>query len=687
MRYVVRVDIGGTFTDFSVIDGRGRTTLWKEASTPREPAAAVRQGLQALAHAQGLELHDFLSQIDLFVHGSTIATNTVIQRNGPKTALLCTEGFRDVIYFRDGYKPERFNLNLAPPVDFIPRHLRLPVRERIDYKGDVLIPLDDASLVEAARTFEREQVKAVAVAFLWSVINPAHERRARALLERELPGVPVVLSSDVLPAIREWERTCATMLSAYILPGISHYMQDLEEFLRANGFQRRVLFIQLNGGCSSVDKVLRKPIYALASGPAAGPAAALYSAKRERESDLIAIDMGGTSFEVCLISNGAPTLTKRMKIHEMPVGVAAVDVHSIGAGGGSIAWIDKGGALQVGPLSAGADPGPACYAQGGTRPTVTDANLVLGYLNADFFLGGRRRIEPELSRQAISEQIGRPLGISTEEAAEGIFRIVNSNMVNALRAVSIERGIDPRSYTLVVGGGAGAIHATTLASELRIRKILIPGYAGVFCSYGMVVSDVRHDYLKTLACNSEALKLDEINGLFEELEAQARAELVEEGFTPSEISLARFADAKYPNQIHELTVAVPGGHRLTQRDIRAIKEAFHALHERMFTYSVRESPVDFFHWGVTGTGRTRSLENRELPRRPKSPAPAFKSGRQIYIGSAHRYVNAATYDGARLSHGMVIDGPAVIEQENTTVMLFGDQTLRVNAFGDYIIQL
>src|SRR5262249_54286870 len=345
------------------------------------------------------------------------------QRNGPKIALLCTEGFRDVIYFRDGYKPERFNLNLAPPPDFIPRHLRLPIRERIDYKGEVLIALEDGSVVEAAKAFAREQVQAVAVAFLWSVINPEHERRAKAVLERELPGVPVVLSSDVLPAIREWERTCATMLSAYILPGISQYMQDLEEFLRASGLQRHFFFIQPNGGSSSLEKVPRKPIYALASGPAAGPAAALYCARRERESDLIAIDMGGTSFEVCLISSGAPTLTKRMKIHEMPVGVAAVDVHSIGAGGGSIAWIDKGGALQVGPLSAGADPGPACYGQGGTRPTVTDANLVLGYLNPDFFLGGRRRIEPDLSRKAVSEQISRPLGISTEEAAEGIFRI------------------------------------------------------------------------------------------------------------------------------------------------------------------------------------------------------------------------------------------------------------------------
>jgi N-methylhydantoinase A len=259
MRCVVGIDIGGTFTDFSVVNDQGRIVLWKEATTPKEPAEGVRQGLRNLAGVQGLELRDFLSRIDLFVHGSTIATNTVIQRNGPKTTLLCTEGFRDVIYFRDGYKPERYNLNMAPPTDFVPRHLRLPVRERMDYKGNPLIPLDDRSVVEAARALEQEQVKAVAVSLLWSVINPTHERRVKTILERELPGVPVVLSSDVLPAIREWERTCATLLSAYILPGISQYMQELEDFLRANGLKRHLLFIQLNGGCSTVDKILRKP--------------------------------------------------------------------------------------------------------------------------------------------------------------------------------------------------------------------------------------------------------------------------------------------------------------------------------------------------------------------------------------------------------------------------------------------
>jgi len=687
MRYVVGIDIGGTFTDFSVVDDAGRTVLWKEATTPKEPAQGVREGLRNLAAAEGLELGDFLGRIDLFVHGSTIATNTVIQRNGPKTALLCTEGFRDVIYFRDGYKPERYNLNMAPPADFIPRHLRMPVRERIDYKGNALIPLDDRSVIEAARALEREQVKAVAVSLLWSVINPAHERQVKTILERELPGVPVVLSSDVLPAIREWERTCATLLSAYILPGISQYMQELEDFLRANGLRRHLLFIQLNGGCSTVDKILRKPIYALASGPAAGPAAALHCARREGVSDLIAIDMGGTSFEVCLITKGAPTLSRRMRVHEMPVGVAAVDVHSIGAGGGSIAWIDKGGALQVGPLSAGADPGPACYGQGGNRPTVTDANLILGYINPDFFLGGRRKIDPDLSRHVIAEQIAKPLDIETAAAAEGIFRIVNNNMVNAIRAVSIERGIDPRGYTLVVGGGAGAIHATTLASDLGIHKILIPRYAGVFCSYGMVVSDVRHDYIKTLACNSESLDLDQLNALFAELEAQARAELAEEGFAGSEITLTRFADAKYPNQIHELTVPLPSEHRLQRKDIQEVKESFHALHERMFTYCVRESPVDFFHWSVTGTGKTRTLETQALARRPKSPARALKGKRKVFFGSSRGFVNANTYHGGRLTHGMAVEGPCVIEQENTTVVLFSGQTLEVNRFGDYVIEI
>jgi N-methylhydantoinase A len=687
MRYVLGVDIGGTFTDFSLVSEKGDITLWKEATTPKDPAQAVQQGLNSLAAGQGLALQEFLAQLDLFVHGSTIATNTVIQRNGPKTALICTEGFRDVVYFRDGFKPERYNLRLPRSADFVPRYLRLPVKERVNYKGEVLVPLDESTVPQVVASLKEEGVQSVAVALLWSIMNPQHEQRVKALIEKALPDVPVVLSSDVLPMIREWERTCSTVLSAYILPGISRYMVELERFLHDNHFRHPLLIMQLNGGCSTVDKVLRRPIYALASGPAAGPMAGLYCAEREGIRDVITVDMGGTSFDVCLVSNGTPTLTKELRVEEMPVGVAAVDVHSIGAGGGSVAWIDKGGALQVGPQSAGAEPGPACYGLGGDQPTVTDANVVLGYINPDFFLGGRRHINPELSHKVIVEKVATPLNLSVPEAAQGIFRIVNSNMVNAIRVVSIERGIDPRGYALVVGGGAGAIHAGMLAAELGIKKTLIPRYAGVFCSYGMVVSDVKHDYMKAFATNTAAFDLDGVNAIYADLEQQALAELQEEGFPASAVSISRFADAKYPNQIHELTIPLPSQGSLTKGDILQVAETFHALHERMFTYCVRESSVDLFHWRITAVGKIPSLRVQEYARTRKSAAIARKTQREVYFSTLQGYVPTDIYDGSKLTHGMMVRGPAVVEQENTTIVVFPEQTLRVNRFGDYILSL
>ena len=685
MGHVLGIDIGGTFTDFSLVDDQGRITLWKEATTPKDPAQGVKDGLNHFAQTRGVGLNEFLGQLDLFVHGSTIATNTVVQRNGPPIGLICTEGFRDVIYLRDGFKPERYNWNLKQPEDFVPRYLRLAVKERFNSKGETVIPLDAATVRSAAAALREENIKAVAVALLWSIVNPTHEREVKRILEQELPGVPVVLSSEVLPAIREWERTCATLLSAYVLPGISRYMRELEQYLRESGLRRQLLVIQLNGGCASVDSVLRKPIYALASGPAAGPAAALHCAKRQNAADVVAIDMGGTSFEVCMITGGQPTVTKEMRVQDMPVGVPAVDVHSIGAGGGSIAWVDKGGALQVGPLSAGADPGPACYAQGGEQPTVTDANLVLGYINPNYFLGGRRKIDPALSRAAIEQKVARPLGISVEEAAQGIFRVVNSNMVSAIRAVSIERGIDPRGYAMVVGGGAGAIHATQLAADLGIRKIIIPRYAGVFCSYGMVVSDVKHDHVKTMASNSDRLNLEQINAVYDELEAQARAELQEEGFALSQIEIRRYADAKYPSQVHELSVPVPSARKLTSKDMTNVLEAFHALHERMFTYCVRESPVDFFHWGVSGIGHTPEVATEEMAVLRRPTAAPLKARRQVFFERG--FSATQCYDGEKLVHGMTIEGPAVVEEENTTVVLFAGQKLEVNRAGDLVINL
>jgi len=687
MRYKLGVDIGGTFTDFSLVDDSGGIVLWKEATTPKNRALAVEQGLANLAKATGQTLEEFLGSVDLFVHGSTIATNTVIQRNGPKTALICSEGFRDTLYLRDGFKPDRYNISLPRAADFVSRSLRIPVRERINYRGDVLIPLDETSVRAACDRLRAQDVESVAVALLWSVVNPSHELRVKEIIAAECPSLPIVLSSDVLPMIREWERTCCAVLSAYILPGISRYMVELEAFLHDHNFQNPLLVMQLNGGCSTVGNILKRPIYALASGPAAGPTAGLNCFASGAAADIITMDMGGTSFDVCLVRGGQPAITTELRVEDTPVGVAAIDVHSIGAGGGSIAWIDKGGALQVGPDSAGAEPGPACYGFGGTQPTVTDANVVLGYINPDFFLGGRRRIDPNLSRTAIAEKIATPLGLSVEDAAYGIFRIVNSNMVNAIKVVSIERGIDPRGYTFVVGGGAGAIHAGMLAVELGLEKVIVPRYAGVFCSYGMIVSDVRHDYMKVAPCNTGVMDLATVNRIYEELESQAATELEREGFSLSDMAFTRTADAKYPNQIHELTIPIPSTGSLTTAHVPEIAKAFHALHERMFTYNIEESTVDVFHWRLSAVGKTHRFEVKEQKGVHGSAVTARKSKRPVYFGDAKAHRPTDVYDGRKLLPGMEIVGPAIVEQENTTVALGTNQALTVNKVGDFYLTL
>jgi N-methylhydantoinase A len=687
MQYVLGVDIGGTFTDFSLLDAEGRISLWKEATTPKDPAEAIRRGVRSLAEQADMSLDKFLDRLDLFVHGSTIATNTVIQRNGPKTALLCTEGFRDIIHFRDGFKPDRYNIQLQPPEDFIPRYLRIPIKERVKYNGEIEVPLDEASVHAAVQKLKDTGVESVAVAFLWSIMNTGHEQRVKAIIEQELPGVPVVVSSDVLPMIREWERTTCTVLSAYVVPGIAQYMVELEQFMHGNGFRHPLLIMQLNGGSSTVNKILHRPIYTLASGPAAAPVAGLYCSQRIGMGDVITIDMGGTSFDVSMVTGGAPTLTRELRVHEMPVGVAAVDVHSVGAGGGSIAWIDKGGALQVGPQSAGAEPGPACYDQGGSDPTCTDANVVLGYINPDYFLGGRREIKPELSERAIEEHVAKPLGLSLPEAAHGIFRIINNNMVDAIRVVSIERGIDPRHYSLVVGGGAGAIHAGMLGRTLGMKTAIIPRYGGVFCSVGMIVSDVRHDYMQAFATNSDRFDLEGANKVIADLERKALDDMIEEGFPEGEVTLTRFADAKYPAQIHELTVPLSAEGSLTEAHISEMAEAFHDLHERMFSYSVRHSSVDLFHWRVIAHRAVKSPQTPELPETGATADKARKGARRVYFSDISEYRDTNIYDGDVLERGMIVGGPAVVEQRNTTVVVFPGQKLEVNAYGDFVLAL
>ncbi|HEV3034121.1 MAG TPA: hydantoinase/oxoprolinase family protein [Solirubrobacteraceae bacterium] len=682
MNYRIGVDVGGTFTDFTVARSSGELLLWKEDTTPDDPGRAVLSGLHAVAEQLGTDLGGLLSSTELLVHGTTVATNMLIQRNGPTIGLLCTKGFRDVLYFRDGYKPQRFNMKLAHPQELVDRWLRVGVTERFVPDGSEIAELDEQEVRQAARHFAEAGVKAVAVTFLWSMLYPQHELRAAEILTEELPGVQVVCSHTVLPEIREWERTSATAISAYIIPRISEYLTNLERELVQAGLKRPPLIMQINGGCARIPDILRVPVNILASGPAAAPAAAMYFADSVGE-DLITVDMGGTSLDVCMIQGGRAAMSRDIQVEDQPIGVSAVDVHSIGAGGGSIAWIDGGGALRVGPRSAGSRPGPACYDFGGEEPTVTDANVVLGYLDPDAFLGGRRRLRDDLSVAAVDSRVGVPLGLSTVEAAAGIVRVVNANMVGAIRAVSIERGLDPRRFTLVCGGGAGGLHATELARELGMQRVFVPLEAGVFCAFGMTVTDVRHDHLAALHAVSDSIDLDSVNALLGELERQAAGQLLEEGFQSSEIRLERSVDARYPGQVHEITVPVPDSPVLDAQAVTELERTFHERHRAQFAYSRESMPIECLHWRVAAVGASRGWPRQVASANGNQPLSAQPARiRQAFFAAAGGLVDTRVHDVHELVVGVQVEGPALVVAPTTTIVLHpGDTLTRPTADG------
>jgi N-methylhydantoinase A len=683
-RLRIGVDIGGTFTDFSVMSASGRVFQYKQDTTPDDPARAIELGLDGVAAELGLSTQAMLERTALFVHGTTVATNGVIQRNGPKVGLVCTAGFRDVLYFRDGFKPERFNIHMEHPREFVDRYLRLGVAGRLLADGSERVPLDEAAVLAAAERFRAAGVGGVAVAMLWSVVNPAHELRTAELLESALPGVPVLCSHQILPEIREWERTSATVLSAYIQPLVRDYLRRLETLLAARGLRTPLLVMQIIGGCGTVADVLRRPVDILHSGPAAAPSAAAWIAESVGERDLITVDMGGTSLDVCMITDGRASMSRRLQVEHQPIGVAGVEVHSIGAGGGSIAWIDSGGALRVGPRSAGSVPGPACYGNGGTDATVTDANLVLGYLDPSAFLAGRRVLQAQPAEQAVAA-VGAPLGLDVDEAAAGIIRIVNANMVGSIRAVSIEQGIDPRGFTLVSGGGAGGLHVAGLARQIGMRRVLVPREAGTLCAFGMTVTDVRQDRIGALHSLSVALDPERVRELFAALDGDARAQLHEGGFADEQIDVFYSVDARYPGQVHELSVPLTGA--VLDEDLLAeTVRQFHAEHQRLFSYSRPELPVEFLHWRLSAVGRLplATPTRREVGERVEVVA---RGERMAWFDAAGGRVPTAVHMVEDLASGAVVHGPAVIQAPTTTVVVPPGDVLLARGDGSLLIEI
>lgn len=676
---LIGIDVGGTFTDCVLVDSTGRSIVEKTFTTPEDPSKGVMNGLDKLATVAGLSLPDFLAGVVRIVHGTTITTNAVLTGRGAKTGFLTTEGFRDVLLMRRGVREEQFNSKCAPPTPLVPRSLTYTVPERVDCEGREMVALDQSRARDSIRALKRSGVESIAVSFLFSFLNPVNEQEIAALLKEEFPEAYVSLSTQVLPQLRAYERHSTTALNAYVGPILARYLEHLTARLQSAGFCGRLLIMQSNGGVMAPEMAARFGCRTLLSGPAGGPVAGIFCGQRAGYKDLITMDMGGTSFDVSFIKGGQVSFTTEGSVGGHAMAFPVLDIRTVGAGGGSIAWVDEGGVLHVGPTSAGANPGPICYSRGGSEPTVTDADLVLGYLGADDFLGGKFRLDFEAAQKGVEERIAKPLGIETVRAAEGINRLVNSTMADAIRLVSIGEGYDPRQCALVIAGGAGAVHAAAIARELGIRTLLIPREASVFCAVGMLLSDLKHDYVRTLSGELAGLPRKKIQELYLEMEAEALKTLTEEGMKTADLILSYAVDLKYVGQFHEVTIPFAS----LSKNFSELQESFDAQHRKLYGYNLPGQPVEALHWRLTAIGRT------ERPRfgRAGSKGGGAVSKRSRDVIFDGRKVATDVYEGSQLNAQAMIQGPAIIEEPTTTVVIPPGCRLAVNEFGDYELSL
>jgi N-methylhydantoinase A len=682
--YRIGIDVGGTFTDL-VLAHDGTLTLDKHATTPRDQSEGVLGGLAQLAAREGLALDALLARTDTIVHGTTTADNTMIEMSGAAVGLVTSDGHRDEIEIRRGYKEDIWDPALPPPPPICRRRQRYGVPERLDFEGNVVVPLDEDAVRRALGRMRTQGVDSLAVVFLFSYVHPAHERRVREIAAEELPGAMVSLSHEVMPSAPEFERTSTTLVNAYVGPKIGRYLSRLDARLRERGFRGELLIMQSNGGVMPGGYVAQKAVAVMGSGPAGGATGAAAVAGAAGIRDFISVDMGGTSYDVCLVRGGAPEVKSGWNWHHRYlIGLPMVDVQSVGAGGGSIARVESG-TLKVGPRSAGAQPGPVCYGRGGVEPTVTDANLVLGYLDAGRFCGGTMRLDAEGATAAIRDRIARPLGIPVVEAAQGIVQLVNANMANAIRRVSAARGIDPRPLTLVVFGGNGPVHAGMQAAELGIRRIFVPKLSPAFSALGLLLTDHVVDEMRSYVTPVGQVDVERVSRLFAEMEASARAALSStvQG-RRRRLRIERAAALCYPGQTFDMAVPLAGrSGTVTARALADTVERFHRLHEELHTYACRdEEPI------LRGL-RLKAVVVEEKPALPRLPRKARGNAR---LGARKaffrgRFVATPIYDGPHLAPGHTILGPAIVQEPFTTIVVYPGQRATVDPFGNYTIAL
>ncbi|MBI4242247.1 MAG: hydantoinase/oxoprolinase family protein [Candidatus Rokubacteria bacterium] len=679
MGYRLGIDVGGTFTDLALLhEESGVLTVGKVPSVPADPSEGILNGIIGILAEAGVSP----GEVSYLAHGTTISTNTLLQRKGARTGLVTTGGFRDLLEIARQRRPSLYDLHAPKPAHLIPRSLRTEVTERVMADGRVRIPLNLAEVERALETLAAEKVEALAICFLYSYLHPDHERRVLERARQLLPRAFCSASHEVLPEFREYERLSTTVTNAYLGPAMAGYIRAFSRRVRELGILTVPYINQSNGGTIGIDEAARAPVKTLLSGPSAGAAGAAWLAAKVGVSSVVTFDMGGTSTDVSFVRDGIPTLAFEREIAGIPIRIPALDIHTIGAGGGSIAWRDSGGALMVGPQSAGADPGPACYGRGGATPTVTDANLFLGRLSPKGLLGGRMPLALAKAQEAIAG-LGQELGLSPIETARGIIRVVNANMARALRVVTVQRGVDPTGLALLAFGGAGPLHAGALARELGIPTILVPPGPGILCALGLLVEELRADAVRTWVTRLDLQALEPLERGFRELEADATAWLQRERVPPDRRQLSRWLDLRYEGQNYELLVPVPE-EVWRERSLEPLRREFLQAHERTYGFAAEDEPIQVVNLRLVARGLP---DLPELPRqKPGGPDPsAALVGRRPVDFVEAGALDCPVYDRARLAAGNRLAGPAVIEQFDSTTLLNPGQEALVDELGLLII--
>lgn len=686
MSYRIGIDVGGTFTDFVAVNTDQQMYSGKTPTIAADEAASVFGGLEQIAAHFDISLQTLLAETDPIVLGTTVVTNTMLEFAGANIGLITTKGFRDVIELRRGYKESLFDIRLPPPHPIVERGKRLGVTERIDASGRIVTPLDEAEVHTALDHLRGVGVEAVAVCLLFSFVNPVHERRVRDIIHEIDPNLFVTLSSDVLPQVREFERVSTTVVNAYTSPKLRAYLEQLSARLEAQGFRGGLFLMQSNGGMMDIGFAREHGVDAVLSGPSGGVVAATFLGEQSGYKNIITADMGGTSYDVCLIKDSTPEVGVDNWISRYRVAVPLIDIHTIGAGGGSIAWLDDAGALRVGPRSAGAQPGPACYGRGGTEPTVTDADLVLGYLDAGSFLDGHMALDRHAAHRAIQHHIAEPMSISVEEAASGIFDIANNSMINAIRYVSVARGRDPRDFALLAFGGAGPVHAGTQVRDLGIRTILVPKNASVLSALGNLIANFKVSKVQSFIAKSDRVDLEELNGVLARLHQEAEV-LLGDRSRIREVLVRRFLDIRYEGQVQEVIVPIQARtRRLSEVSLAQTLEEFHELHEQIYKFQRPEQSVEIVSVRLDMIGVRAPLHFESHPFEDEDAGHARKGRRPVYF-EPHGFVETDIYAGERVRPGNLIAGPAIIEEANTSVVLYPNQEAMLDQFLTYVIQV